>query len=98
MGRGLVAPPGSLPEEGDAVTYTTLRDEFRRPPEFPATEETPWTHGGPPVLARGDDPPPCSPGDTPGPPAPGARPIAGTAILSDALDADLEEIAREEWS
>ncbi|MCL2585473.1 MAG: hypothetical protein FWE35_23790 [Streptosporangiales bacterium] len=51
MGRGLTAPPGSVPETGDAITYTTLRDEFRRPPEFPASEETPWTHGGPPEEA-----------------------------------------------
>lgn len=49
MGRGLVAPPGSIPEIGDAVTYTTLRDDFRRPPVFPDEERTPWTHGGPPA-------------------------------------------------
>jgi hypothetical protein len=49
MGRGLVAPPGSIPEIGDAVTYTTLKDDFRRPPVFPDEERTPWTHGGPPA-------------------------------------------------
>jgi hypothetical protein len=48
MGRAKVAPPGSMPEAGDEVTYTTLRDEFQRAPEFPAREDTPWTHGGPP--------------------------------------------------
>jgi hypothetical protein len=48
MGRGMVAPPGSIPEIGDAVTYTTLKEEFRRPPVFPEVELTPWTHGGPP--------------------------------------------------
>lgn len=56
MGRGLTAPPGSVPEVGDAVTYTTLRDEFRRPPEFPAPEETPWTHGGPPESTEAGGP------------------------------------------
>ena len=33
---------------GDAVTYTTLRDDFQPAPQFPSREETPWTHGGPP--------------------------------------------------
>jgi hypothetical protein len=49
MGQAKVAPPGTMPEIGDEVTYTTLRDEFQRAPEFPARENTPWTHGGPPV-------------------------------------------------
>jgi hypothetical protein len=49
MGRGMVAPPGSIPEVGEAITYTTLKDEFHRPPVFPEVEFTPWTHGGPPV-------------------------------------------------
>jgi hypothetical protein len=53
MGRGLAATPGSVPAVGESVTYTTLKDEFRRPPEFPAQEQTPWTHGGPPAQ----DPP-----------------------------------------
>jgi len=49
MGQAKVAPPGTMPEVGDEVTYTTLRDEFQRAPEFPALENTPWTHGGPPA-------------------------------------------------
>lgn len=48
MGRAKTAPAGTIPEVGDEVTYTTLRDEFQRAPEFPAREDTPWTHGGPP--------------------------------------------------
>jgi len=48
MGRALTAPPGSTPARGDAVTYTTLRDDFQPAPQFPSREETPWTHGGPP--------------------------------------------------
>jgi hypothetical protein len=49
MGRALAAPPGSTPVRGDAVTYTTLRDDFQPAPQFPSREETPWTHGGPPL-------------------------------------------------
>lgn len=51
MGRGLTAQAGSVPAVGEAVTYTTLKLEFRRPPEFPPPERTPWTHGGPPDEA-----------------------------------------------
>jgi hypothetical protein len=49
MGRALAAPPGSTPALGDEVTYTTLRDDFQPAPQFPSREETPWTHGGPPL-------------------------------------------------
>jgi hypothetical protein len=49
MGRALAAPPGTTPAEGDLVTYTTLRDDFQPAPQFPSREETPWTHGGPPL-------------------------------------------------
>jgi hypothetical protein len=49
MGQAKVAPPGTIPAIGDEVTYTTLRDEFQRAPEFPERENTPWTHGGPPA-------------------------------------------------
>lgn len=49
MGRSLTAPPGSVPAVGEWVAYTTLTDEYRPPAAFPAPEETPWTHGGPPV-------------------------------------------------
>ena len=48
IGRKPPAPPGSVPAVGDVVCYTTLIDEFQRPPEFPDRENTPWTHGGPP--------------------------------------------------
>jgi hypothetical protein len=48
MGRTLTAPPGTVPAVGETVTYTTLRDDFQQPPRFPAVEDTPWTHGGPP--------------------------------------------------
>jgi hypothetical protein len=49
MGRSLTPEPGSVPEPGERVCYATFNDGFQRPPEFPPPEETPWTHGGPPL-------------------------------------------------
>ncbi|WP_428961745.1 hypothetical protein [Micromonospora fluostatini] len=49
MGRGRTAAPGTVPEVGERLCYTTLGDTFLPAPAFPATEETPWTHGGPPA-------------------------------------------------
>ena len=49
MGRSLTPEPGSVPEPGEWVTYATFNDGFHRVPEFPPPEETPWTHGGPPL-------------------------------------------------
>lgn len=49
MGRARTPQPGSVPEYGEELTYTSLSHEFRRAPEFPEREDTPWTHGGPPV-------------------------------------------------
>ncbi len=48
MGRSLTPNPGSVPAMGECVTYTSLSGEFQREPDFPARENTPWTHGGPP--------------------------------------------------
>ena len=48
MGRSLVPAPGSVPAVGETLTYTALRDDFQPVPRFPDTEQTPWTHGGPP--------------------------------------------------
>jgi hypothetical protein len=56
IGRKPPAPPGSMPAVGDVVCYTTVIEEFQRPPEFPDRENTPWTHGGPPPeYAENDD-------------------------------------------
>jgi hypothetical protein len=49
MGRKLVADPGTVPVVGERVCYATFSGGFRRPPQFPAPEDTPWTHGGPPA-------------------------------------------------
>jgi hypothetical protein len=48
IGRGKVPPPGSVPELGETVTYTSLRVEGGFPVSLPGKEDTPWTHGGPP--------------------------------------------------
>ncbi|MFR9778141.1 hypothetical protein ACL02O_19065 [Micromonospora sp. MS34] len=50
MGRGLTASPGSVPEVGERLCLTTLADAFLPGGNFPALEETPWTHGGPPAA------------------------------------------------
>ncbi|WP_433531655.1 hypothetical protein ACQPYA_06080 [Micromonospora sp. CA-263727] len=50
MGRGLTANPGSVPEVGERLCYTTLSEAYVPSGAFPAVEETPWTHGGPPVA------------------------------------------------
>jgi hypothetical protein len=51
MGRKLVAEPGSVPEVGEQLVLTTLNEGFRPGGAFPDPEQTPWTHGGPPVVA-----------------------------------------------
>ncbi|MDT0318447.1 hypothetical protein [Streptomyces millisiae] len=47
MGRSKKPPPGSVPELGEEVCYTSL-PPYVPPPRLPADEDTPWTHGGPP--------------------------------------------------
>jgi hypothetical protein len=48
MGRSLTAAPGSVPAIGERVCYTSLTGSYQPRGSFPAREETPWTHGGPP--------------------------------------------------
>jgi hypothetical protein len=55
MGRSLTAPPGSVPAVGERLTYTTLTESFQAAAAFPSRDETPWTHGGPPVEYVPDD-------------------------------------------
>ncbi|MEO3818259.1 hypothetical protein [Plantactinospora sp. B24E8] len=50
LGRALTPAPGSVPEVGNRLCYTTLSDGFMPPGEFPDREQTPWTHGGPPTA------------------------------------------------
>ena len=48
MGRAKTPAPGSVPEVGERVCYTSLTDDFQGAPALPEAEATPWTHGGPP--------------------------------------------------
>lgn len=48
MGQGRTPRPGSVPEFGDELTFTTLSNAYQQLPKFPDREDTPWTHGGPP--------------------------------------------------
>jgi hypothetical protein len=48
MGRKLVAEPGSVPEAGERLLFTTLSEAYRPGGSFPDPADTPWTHGGPP--------------------------------------------------
>lgn len=50
MGRGKEPAEGSLPEKGDRIAWTLFEHEQRGGPKLPSTEETPWTHGGPPGV------------------------------------------------
>jgi hypothetical protein len=57
MGRGRTAPAGTMPAVGDEVCFSTLTDAYQPRGAFPARENTPWTHGGPPAqpAPTGDD-------------------------------------------
>jgi len=57
MGSGKVPRPGSVPEVGERLCWTSLIAEFRRSPQWPEVEDTPWTHGGPPPEPSPDDVP-----------------------------------------
>ena len=49
MGRKLVAEPGSVPAVGEKLLLTTLSEAYRPGGSLPEPEQTPWTHGGPPL-------------------------------------------------
>jgi hypothetical protein len=49
MGRALTPAPGTVPELGERVSYSSLAESYRPADSFPPREDTPWTHGGPPV-------------------------------------------------
>ncbi|SEG54052.1 hypothetical protein SAMN04489712_106133 [Thermomonospora echinospora] len=46
-GMGTVKKPVPIPEPGETVRYTRVPPQWGGQ-DFPAPEETPWTHGGPP--------------------------------------------------
>jgi hypothetical protein len=49
MGRSLTPAPGSVPEIGERIRYSSISDGYQPVAAFPVREDTPWTHGGPPV-------------------------------------------------
>ena len=44
-----IPPPGSVPEVGDALCYTSVLTANVPAPPLPDADRTPWTHGGPPA-------------------------------------------------
>ncbi|MFJ5234593.1 hypothetical protein ACIQBJ_32425 [Kitasatospora sp. NPDC088391] len=50
MGRKKDPEPGSVPEPGDAVVFTLFELAPRQSAPLPDPADTPWTHGGPPVV------------------------------------------------
>jgi hypothetical protein len=55
MGRAAVPSPGSVPEVGDRICYSSIVDSYQPAANFPARDDTPWTHGGPPVEYQPTD-------------------------------------------
>jgi hypothetical protein len=49
MGRALTPTTGSVPQIGEWICYSSITDGYQPLAAFPAQEDTPWTHGGPPV-------------------------------------------------
>ncbi|GLZ15685.1 hypothetical protein Acsp04_59200 [Actinomadura sp. NBRC 104425] len=47
MGRRLTPEPGTIPQVGDRVCFTSRVADSWGAARFPDREETPWTHGGP---------------------------------------------------
>jgi hypothetical protein len=55
MGRSLTPEPGCVPAIGEAICYTSLVDGYQMSATFPARDDTPWTHGGPPPAYEPSD-------------------------------------------
>jgi hypothetical protein len=57
MGRSKLPPPGSVPEPGESLCYTSVLGDDVPAPGMPSAEDTPWTHGGPrePYLPTDED-------------------------------------------
>ncbi|MET7639852.1 AAA family ATPase [Streptomyces sp. NPDC005438] len=53
-GMGTLARPrhAVLPDAGEFLVCTLAPDRYRRMPEFPAPDQIPWTHAGPPYPPR----------------------------------------------
>lgn len=55
MGRAATPAPGSVPEVGEEISYTSVGADYQPIAAFPPREDTPWTHGGPPVEYQPTD-------------------------------------------
>ncbi|HWG98052.1 MAG TPA: hypothetical protein VNV66_01745, partial [Pilimelia sp.] len=55
MGRAAVPPPGTVPEPGEVLCYTSVLPDSVPAPALPDVADTPWTHGGPPTPYRPTD-------------------------------------------
>jgi hypothetical protein len=53
MGTPARPKPGAVPALGELVSYT-LDPGYWAQRDFPPVDQTPWTHGGPPVRQRSD--------------------------------------------
>ncbi len=49
MGRAMTPAPGSVPEVGERICYTSIVDSYQPTAAFPDRQDTPWTHGGQPA-------------------------------------------------
>ncbi|MFC1399846.1 MULTISPECIES: hypothetical protein [Streptacidiphilus] len=68
MGRRKEPEPGSVPEPGEQVCFTLFELTARQSAPLPEPEDTPWTHGGPPVTRTATAQPdlPTAPADEEG--------------------------------
>ncbi|MFC7247606.1 hypothetical protein ACFQO7_34520 [Catellatospora aurea] len=48
FGKSKIPPPGSIPEPGERLVYSSVLSDSIPSPRLPDAEDTPWTHGGPP--------------------------------------------------
>lgn len=55
MGRKREPAEGTVPDPDRPVCYSTLSDGYKPSGDFPLTENTPWTHGGPPTPPSRQD-------------------------------------------
>ena len=53
MGTPAKPKPGAVPPLGELVSYT-IDPGYWAQRDFPPVDQTPWTHGGPPVRQRAD--------------------------------------------
>jgi hypothetical protein len=83
MGRSKEPAPGTVPEPGDRLCWTLFDHAPRGGPELPDVEDTPWTHGGPPLESGTTSAVPVS--AVPTSPSPKAVPLPDPVTSEDLL-------------